>query len=64
METIIVQTENKEDLKLLKSLFEKLKLRFKVLTDDEKENLAFTKLMKGIDRTKTVSKEQILNILE
>lgn len=64
METIIVQTENKEDLKLLKSLFEKLKLRSKVLTDDEKENLAFTKLMKGIDRTKTVSKEQILNILE
>lgn len=64
METIIVQTESKEDLKLLKSLFEKLKLRSKVLTDDEKENLAFTKLMKGIDRTKAVSKEQILKILE
>lgn len=58
METIIVQTENKEDLKLLKSLFEKLKLRSKVLTDDEKENLAFTKLMKGMIEQKPFPKSK------
>ena len=63
MSTLIINSDNKEDLKLFKELAKRLGLSTKILTEEEKEDHALLLMMKEADLTKTVSEESILKKL-
>jgi hypothetical protein len=63
MSTLIINSENKEDLKLLKELAKRLGLSTKILTEEEKEDHALLLKMKEVDLTKKVSEASILKKL-
>jgi hypothetical protein len=63
MEVAIVQSENKANLKLLAELARKLGIQFKVLTEDQKEDIGMGLLMKEADRSQKVSEEEIMRKL-
>ena len=63
MSTLIINSENKEDLKLFKELAKRLGLSTKILTEEEKEDHALLLKMKEVDLTKKVSEASILKKL-
>lgn len=63
METIIVNAKNKTELQLISDMLKKMRVGMRVLTIEEREDLGLIKLMKEADRTKTVSREKIMEKL-
>lgn len=45
METILIQTANAEEVKLIQSFLEKHKLKGRVLSDNDKEDIVLGRLM-------------------
>ena len=64
MSTLIINSENKEDLKIFKELAKRLGLSAKILTEEEKEDEALLKLMKKALVGKNVSESSIMKILK
>ena len=64
MGTILVRPKDVEELKLISDLFSKMKVKIKVLTSDETEDLLFRELMKAADRSQKVSRNTIMNKLK
>lgn len=63
MDSIVINPKNREELKLIKTLLAKMKVKSKILTEEEMEDLGLSILMKEIDRTDTVSEKDILSKL-
>ncbi len=63
MEVAIVQSEDKANLKLLAELARKMGIQFKVLTEEQKEDIGMGLLMKEADRSQKVSEEEIMRKL-
>ncbi len=63
MATLIINTNDKAELKLLEELLKKMKISAKVLTNEDKENLGLLKLLAEVDRTKKVSKSKVIEKL-
>lgn len=63
MSTLIINSENKEDLKLFKELAKRLGLSTKILTEEEKEDEALLALMKKAMNGKNVSEKSIMKKL-
>ncbi len=63
MEVAIVQSEDKANLELLAELARKMGIQFKVLTEDQKEDMGMGLLMKEADRSQKVSEEEIMRKL-
>jgi len=55
METIVVQAANAGELKLVEEFLKKNKLKSRILTDDDKEDIVLGKLMEETDYKETVS---------
>lgn len=49
METILIQTDNAEEAKLVQSFLQQNKIKGHVLTDDDKEDIVLGKLMEETD---------------
>ena len=49
METIVVQAATAAELKMIEDFFKKNKLKSRVLTDDDKEDIVLGKLMEEAD---------------
>jgi hypothetical protein len=54
METIVVQAANAEELKMIEDFLKKNKLKSRVLTDDDKEDIVLGKLMEETDYIETI----------
>jgi hypothetical protein len=54
METIVVQASTAAELKLIEEFLRKNKLKSRVLTDDDKEDIVLGKLMEEVDYDETV----------
>ncbi len=54
METIVVQAANAEELKMIEEFLKKNKLKSRVLTDDDKEDIVLGKLMGEVDYDETI----------
>ena len=54
METIVVQAANAEELKMIEEFLKKNKLKSRVLTDDDKEDIVLGKLMEETDYSETI----------
>lgn len=63
MDALIIKSQNASDLKLIKELVKKLGLESKSLSEEEIEDLGLTILMKQADRTKTVSRQSVMEKL-
>ena len=63
MDAILVRPKDIEEFQLISDLFSRMKVKTKVLSSDEKEDLYFGELMKDADRTKKVSRDTIMKKL-
>lgn len=63
METLIVQSNSKEDLKLIASLLSRMKIQAKFLTREEREDFGLIMLMKQADRSKKVLYKKVMEKL-
>lgn len=64
METLIIQSENSRDIKLLKEIVTKMGLKTARLTHEQVEDIGLSLLMKEADRSKTVSRVSVMEILD
>ena len=60
METLLVSFTDKKELKLISDLLKKMKIEVKILSAEEREDIGLAKLMKKVDRTQKVSREQVM----
>ena len=60
METLLVSFTDKTELKLISDLLKKMKIEVKILSVEEREDMGLAKLMKKVDRTQKVSREQVM----
>lgn len=63
METILVQTENEEQIKLVQAFLEQHKLKSRVLTDEDKEDIVLGRLMEETNYNEVVDTDTFLNKL-
>jgi hypothetical protein len=63
METIVVQAANAEELKLIEEFLKKHKLKSRVLTDDDKEDIVLGKMMEETDYNETIPTETFIKKL-
>ncbi len=57
MEVAILQTEDKSDLRLLAEIARKMGIQFKVLSEEEKEDIGMNTLMRQADRSQYVDRQ-------
>ena len=63
MNTILVVPKDNQEFQLISDLFTKMKIKTKVLSSEEQDDIIFGELMKEADRTKKVSRETIIKKL-
>ena len=63
METILVQAENEEQVKLVHVFLEQHKLKSRILSDDDKEYIVLGRLMEETDYTEVIDTDAFLNKL-
>ncbi len=63
MDTILVSPKDTQEFQLISDLFSKMKIKTKVLSSEEKEDLYLGELMKEADRSQKVSIETIMKKL-
>jgi len=63
MKSIVISPKNLTDMRFVSELLKKLSIPTKVLSDEEKEDLGLSILMREADRTKKVSRETIMRKL-
>jgi len=64
MKSIVVSPKNLTDMRFVFELLKKLSIPTKVLSDEEKEDLGLSILLREADRTKKVSRETIMRKLK
>lgn len=63
METILIQAANAEELKMIEEFVRKNRLKSRVLTDDDKEDIVLGKMMEETDYNDTVPTDTFLQQL-
>ncbi len=64
MKAIVIKPRNKDEHKFLSDLLKKLGISSGIISEEEMEDLAFSQMMKDVDRTKKVSRETVLKKLK
>lgn len=64
MDALIIKSNDKSELKLLKELVKKMGLQFRSLSAEEMEDIGMAILLGEADRTDTVSEDEIMDILD
>jgi hypothetical protein len=63
METLIVTLKDKDELHLVSTMLKKMHINSRQLTEEDREDLGLTKLMKQVDRSEKVSREEVIKTL-
>ena len=64
MKSIVISPKNLTDMRFVFELLKKLSIPTKILSDEEKEDLGLSMLLREADRTKKVSRETIMRKLK
>jgi hypothetical protein len=64
METLIVTVKDKDELHLVSTMLKKMRITAKTLTEEDREELGLSKLMKQVDRSEKVSREEVMKTLQ
>ena len=63
METLIVTLKDKHEMQLVSDVLKKMRINAKQLTNEEREDIGLSKLMKQVNRSEKVSREQVMKSL-
>ena len=63
MKALLINPKDADELAFITSLMQKLGIRSTAITEEDWEDMALAKLMKEVDRTKTVSRSTIMKKL-
>lgn len=63
METILVQTNNKKESKLVQSFLQQNKIKGRVLNDEDKEDIVLGRLMEETDYNELIDTNKFLKKL-
>ena len=63
MKNIVIQLNDDADVQLISGLLKKMRIRSKVLTSDDMEDVGLGEMMLKVDRSEKVSREQIMSKL-
>lgn len=63
METIIIQTKNAKEIELVQSFLKQNKIKSRILTDEEKEDIVLGKLMEETNYDDVIDTNTFLNNL-
>lgn len=63
MESILFSPKNKEEVELLKQLAKQMRIKARVLSDEDKEDAALLKAMAETKNDKYVSHEEVMKAL-
>ena len=64
MKSIIISPKTKKEFDLINDLLTALKIKSFDLSVDDKEELAFSKMLSGVDRSKKVKRETVMKNLK
>ncbi|MEJ0105901.1 MAG: hypothetical protein WDO19_26580 [Bacteroidota bacterium] len=63
MKALVITPKNDSEFKFIADLLKKLGVSSSALSQDELEDIAMSKLMRGIDKTKKTSRTEIMKKL-
>ncbi len=63
MDTFLIQTENAEEVKLIQSFLEKHKLKGRILSDEDKEDIVLGRLMEETEHEDVIDTNSFLKKL-
>ncbi len=63
MESLLITPAREEDMGLIQRLLERINARFRVLSEDEKEDIGLLALIAEGDPKDTVPEEEVMKIL-
>ncbi|MFA6571007.1 MAG: hypothetical protein WCT77_07195 [Bacteroidota bacterium] len=63
MNSILITPRNAQEFQLIADIFSKMKIKTKVLSFEEKEDIGMIELMKQSNRNKKVTRESIMKKL-
>ena len=63
METLIVTLKDKHEMQLVSEVLKKMRINAKLLTNEEREDIGLSKLMRQANRSEKVSREQVMRSL-
>ncbi len=63
METILIQTESPEEVKLVQSFLQEHKLKGRILSDDDKEDIVLGRLMEETEYEEMIDTNSFLKKL-
>ena len=63
METLIVTVKDKHEMQLVSDVLKKMRINAKQLSNEEREDLGLSKLMKQANRSEKVLREQVMKSL-
>ena len=63
METILIQTNNEKESKLVQSFLQQYKIKGRVLDDNDKEDIVLGRLMEETDYNELIDTNNFLNKL-
>jgi hypothetical protein len=63
METIVIQAQNAEEAKLVQDFLQQHKIKARVLTEEDKEDIVLGKLMEETDYEDVMNLDQFLSKL-
>ena len=64
MSSIIISPKNAKELEFVRELLDKMKIRNKLLTEEEREDLGMSVLMSKVDRRRKVSRDVVMKKLK
>ena len=64
MQSIIITPKSFSEHRFVSELLKKLNVSLRVISEDEKEDMGLSLLMKKVDRTKKVSRDTIMKKLK
>lgn len=63
MDSLLITPAREEDLSLIQGLLQRINARFRVLSEEEKEDIGMLSLMAEGDPNDTVPEEEVMKIL-
>lgn len=64
METLLITTKDKQELNFVTEFLKRMRIKVEKISIEDKEDIGLTKLMKEVDRTQTVSYDEVLSKLQ
>ncbi len=64
METLLITTKDQQELNFVTEFLKRMRIKVKKISIEDKEDIGLIKLMEEVDRTQTVSSEEVLSKLK